>query len=109
MLRSDKIYEYYVLLKLYNYIISKEYSLQLSITYSCKNPGFYSGYTNHYGLTALNTFLFKNIKTSTELTLYYEPIMWEKINLGCFGICLILLTMERTGALIQGVTTILTM
>lgn len=77
MLRSDKIYEYYVLLKLYNYIISKEYSLQLSITYSCKNPGFYSGYTNHYGLTALNTFLFKNIKTSTELTLYYEPIIYN--------------------------------
>ncbi len=77
MLRSDKIYEYYVLLKLYNYIIDKGYSLQLSTPYSYKNPGFYSSYSNPYGLKALNTFQFKNIKTSTELTLYYEPIIYN--------------------------------
>ena len=77
MLRSDKIYEYYVLLKLYNYILSKEYILQLSTPYSYKNPGFYSGYSNPYGLRTLNTFQFKNIKTSTELTLYYEPIIYN--------------------------------
>lgn len=77
MLRSDKIYEYYVLLKLYNYIIDKGYSLQLSTPYSYKNPGFYSSNSNPYGLKLLNTFQFKNIKTSTELTLYYEPIIYN--------------------------------
>lgn len=34
MLRSDKIYEYYILLKLYNYIMSKGFSLQEAISYS---------------------------------------------------------------------------
>lgn len=77
MLRSDKIYEYYVLLKLYNYIIDKGYSLQLSTPYSYKNPGFYSSYSNPYGLKVLNTFQFKNEKTSAELTLYYEPIIYN--------------------------------
>lgn len=77
MLRSDKIYEYYVLLKLYNYIVDKEYSLQFSAPYRYKNPGFHSSYSNPYGLKVLNTFQFKNIKTSTELTLYYEPIIYN--------------------------------
>jgi len=77
MLRSDKIYEYYVLLKLYNYILSKGYSFQSADSYNYKISGFPSNYTNPYNLKTLNTFQFKNRDTSTELTLYYEPIIYN--------------------------------
>lgn len=77
MLRSEKIYEYYVLLKLYNYIISKGYDLQSATLYTYKNPGFNSGHVDPYGLNTLNTFHFKKVKASTELTLYYEPIIYN--------------------------------
>ena len=77
MLRSDKIYEYYVLLKLYNYILSKGYSFQRADSYNYKISGFLSNCTNPYNLTTLNTFQFKNGDTSTELTLYYEPIIYN--------------------------------
>lgn len=80
MLRSDKIYEYYVLLKFYNYIISKGYSFQSAAPHSYKNPGFHSSYANPYGLKTLNTFQFKDGETSTELTLYYEPIVYNGKN-----------------------------
>ena len=80
MLRSDKIYEYYVLLKLYNYIISKGYSFHSAIPYNYKNPGFYLDYAKPYGLKTLNTFQFKNGETLTELTLYYEPIIYNGKN-----------------------------
>ena len=80
MLRSDKIYEYYVLLKFYNYIISKGYSFQSAASHSYKNPGFHSSYANPYGLKTLNTFQFKDGETSTELTLYYEPIVYNGKN-----------------------------
>ena len=63
MLRSDKIYEYYVLLKFYNYIISKGYSFQSAASHSYKNPGFHSSYANPYGLKTLNTFQFKDGET----------------------------------------------
>lgn len=84
MLRSDRIYEYYVLLKLYNYIINKGYSLQVATPYSYKKPGFRSSYVNPYSLKTLNTFQFKNEETPTELTLYYEPIIYsgKKSNVG---------------------------
>ena len=77
MLRSDKIYEYYVLLKLYNYILSKGYSLQSSNWYSYTISGFPSNYTNPYELKTLNTFQFYSEETSTEITLYYEPIIYK--------------------------------
>lgn len=77
MLRSDKIYEYYILLKLYNYIMSKGFSLQEAISYSYKNPGFHLSHTNPFGLKTLNTFQFKNVNASIELTLYYEPIIYN--------------------------------
>lgn len=80
MLRANKIYEYYVLLKLYNYIISKGYSFQGAVAYSYKNQGFHSDYANPYSLKTMNTFLFKNGETSTEITLYYEPIIYNGKN-----------------------------
>lgn len=80
MLRSDKIYEYYVLLKIYNYIQSKGYSFQSADPYSYKNPGFRSSRINPYGLKTLNTFRFKDSETSTEITLYYEPIIYNGKN-----------------------------
>ena len=79
MLRSDKIYEYYVLLKIYNYIANKGFSLQSATSHSYKNPGFHSSHANPYGLKTKNTFRFKDGKT-TELTLYYEPIVYNGKN-----------------------------
>lgn len=80
MLRSDKIYEYYVLLKIYNYIENKGYSLLSATPYSYKKTGFHSSFANPYGLKTLNTFQFKNENTSIELTLYYEPIVYNGKN-----------------------------
>lgn len=80
MLQSNKIYEYYVLLKIYNYIINKGYSLQNAVPYSYKNPGFHSNRDNTDGLKTLNTFRFKNGEISTEITLYYEPIIYNGKN-----------------------------
>jgi len=77
MLQSDKIYEYYVLLKIYNYIRNNGYSLQSSVPYIYKNPGFHLSCANPYSLKTLNTFRFKHKETATEITLYYEPIIYN--------------------------------
>lgn len=80
MLQSDKIYEYYVLLKLYNYVLSKGYSFQEAASYSYKKRDSHSSNAYPYGLKTLNTFQFKDEETSTELTLYYEPIVYNGKN-----------------------------
>lgn len=76
MLRSDKIYEYYILLKIYNYIISKGYSPHNTTSYNYPNIRF----TAKSITNIPNTFLFKNDNTSIEITLYYEPIIYEGKN-----------------------------
>lgn len=72
MLQSNKLYEYYVLLKLYNYFERKGFHV-----YDTKDHKYDEQYDADRLIyaTSENTFLFKNETTSTDLTLYYEPII----------------------------------
>ena len=72
MLQSNKLYEYYVLLKLYNYIEGKGFHVYDTNDY--KYDERYDADRLIY-TTSENTFLFRNETMSTDLTLYYEPII----------------------------------
>ncbi len=74
MLQSDKLYEFYVLLKIYNYIVSNGFVIQKSDEYSYKSfKNSYPSIPSHSGIKCDNTFIFWNEDTLTELTLFYEP------------------------------------
>ena len=74
MLQSNKLYEFYVLLKIYNYIKGRGYTLQKSTpyAYSPDKSGYPTGAV-YGGVRYNNTFIFENEHGTKELTLYYEP------------------------------------
>lgn len=78
MLRSNKLYEYYVLLKLYNYMEEKGYHLKKTDSYRYQCPDFSDlNMAGPYGMRCNNTFVFEKDTGSTELTLYYEPVIYS--------------------------------
>ena len=78
MLRSNKLYEYYVLLKLYNYMEEKGYHLKKIDSYRYQCPDFSELNTaGPYGMRCDNTFLFEDDTGAAEITLYYEPVVYS--------------------------------
>ncbi len=76
MLQSNKLYEYYVLLKLYNYIERKGYRFQKADPYNYKRQKTSNyEYATFFNIKTNNTFIFQNDVTSKQIILYYEPII----------------------------------
>ena len=81
MLQSNKLYEYYVLLKLFEYIQTKGYQIQSKDLYKYKYQNSALFNTVNLGkIKSNNTFVFWRDDTSIELTLYYEPVIYSGIS-----------------------------
>lgn len=81
MLQSNKLYEYYVLLKLLKYIQMKGYKIQHKCihNYKYQSSSFFNT-LNPGNIKSNNTFILWNDDASTEITLYYEPVIHSGIS-----------------------------
>lgn len=71
MLQSNKLYELYVLLKIYNYIINKGYHLQKSDLYRYKSSEeYYPNSAAFSNMKSDNVFLFKFVRGNVANILF---------------------------------------
>lgn len=71
MLQSNKLYELYVLLKIYNYIINKGYHLQKSDLYRYKaSEEYYPNSAAFSNMKSDNVFLFKFVRGNVANILF---------------------------------------
>jgi hypothetical protein len=68
-LKNDRIYEYYVLLKLIDFFKENHYIYEESL------PNYYTGVTNYKNTEHNNVFIFK--KDDLTVNLYYQPVIYH--------------------------------
>lgn len=76
MLRTDKLYECYVLLKLHHYFCDRGFEYQNSKKISYPDLKYPSDPVQN------NTYHYYNDKMSADVTIYYEPAIYGKKHLG---------------------------